>query len=1165
MNQADDFLIRQQALDTQCSFAVSAPAGSGKTGLLTQRVLALLGECEQPENILAITFTKKAAAEMQHRIFAALLKTQQQLDNNEGPPTNDYELKTWQLAKKVLLRNEEKQWQLLSLPKRLQITTIDSFCRLLGQQMPLANGMGTVPEMLDSASADHAYLLAARETLALIESQHDISKDLSRLVKHFNNQLGTIEELLIKLLKRRDQWLSYLYSAKDQRNLLESSLGLVINHHLSLLQEQILPFSGELLTLADYAANNLNQDNSESIICSCLGIVSLPGKYHSDLKEWAALAELLLTKEGSPRKRVNKTQGFPAVDKKASKEEQDFCKQQKQRIEALLKELGEHPELIKTLHLSRYLPDTGYSDEQWQLLDSLTRVLALLVAQLTIIFQQLGKTDFISVTLAALNALGEEDQPTDIALALDYRIQHILVDEFQDTSTPQLALLKKLSAGWQTGDGRTLFVVGDAMQSCYGFRDANVGIFLDIREQGISDIELIPLDLSVNFRSQQTIVDWCNTVFSAVFPQQNQINQGAVKYQNAIAFNPPEPDSGIQTHLLTSEEKLSDRQEEAKLIVKLIQEQQQKECDAQTKSHNSIAILVRKRSQVNEITQALNNAQISYRATELDKLDTNILVMDLLNLTRALLYPNDRIAWLSLLRAPWCGLDMFDLYHLANTKINNTKPQLTTLLFKHLDKVSLSASGTAVLNRFKDNISIINANQGRQDLRNWIESAWLQLGGDALLISSEEKYAVNAFFQCLEKHQQGGGLSNWSVFVGAISQLYNKSIATDIVNNATDAASIPPVEIMTIHKSKGLEFDTVIIPGLDLLANSDKQELLVWLEWLDAEQQSRLLISPVHATGNENDTIYTYIRSQQKQKQELEANRLFYVGCTRAIKQLHLLGHCLTKKNEVIKPNNNSALNNLWDHISETATTYSIEPNTLNANEYALSGKQTNQHPNKIIRLDSDWQAPLYIKNDLLKKYRLKHASSEQDNNLASPSELLQRNQRYFGQVLHSALELITQTGLENWNTQRIQEQHAFWKKQFLQLGLSDKLSQQYLEKLSSALERVFSSQTGRWLLSSEHEDSQCELALWSADKSVIKELVIDRTFICRKDNTRWIIDYKSSEPLTDQPIEDFTHAEGESYRQQLLAYKHLFEKQEQPIRCALYFPLIDILYEIKH
>lgn len=109
-----------------------------------------------------------------------------------------------------------------------------------------------------------------------------------------------------------------------------------------------------------------------------------------------------------------------------------------------------------------------------------------------------------------MSALGADEAPTDLALRLDYRLRHILVDEFQDTSWLQKKLLEKLTFDWQPGDGRTLFIVGDGMQSCYGFRNANVGLFLAVRDKGIGQVSLDSLKLRVNFRSQANIVDWVN-------------------------------------------------------------------------------------------------------------------------------------------------------------------------------------------------------------------------------------------------------------------------------------------------------------------------------------------------------------------------------------------------------------------------------------------------------------------------------------------------------------------------------------------------------------------------------------------------------------------------------------------------------------------------------
>ena len=125
------------------------------------------------------------------------------------------------------------------------------------------------------------------------------------------------------------------------------------------------------------------------------------------------------------------------------------------------------------------LPDPEYSDDEWEILNELLSLLPIAKRHLTDLFAERGVVDFQAIAMAALEALGPEDNPTDLMLSLDLRIQHILVDEYQDTSRRQLELLRALTRGWEPGDGRSLFIVGDPMQSIYLFRDAEVGLFLD--------------------------------------------------------------------------------------------------------------------------------------------------------------------------------------------------------------------------------------------------------------------------------------------------------------------------------------------------------------------------------------------------------------------------------------------------------------------------------------------------------------------------------------------------------------------------------------------------------------------------------------------------------------------------------------------------------------
>ncbi len=1177
-----DQAVRKEVLNTGQSFAVSAPAGSGKTGLLTQRVLALLGTCEQPENVLAITFTKKAAAEMKQRILSALQATQHKIAKNEPPPEDDYARTTWELACKVLKRDQEKNWQLLSLPNRLNITTIDSFCRQLSQQTPLTNELGNTPDVLDNAEVSYAYQLAARDTLASIESDENIRPDLIRLIKHFNNQLNTLEELFIRLLQRRDQWLSLLYATKDQRDFLESTLQTVINEHLEKTAEAILPYTGEIIALADFAATNCLKENIDSPINACAGIVELPLTDTSAIEQWLGLSELLTTKSGELRKKVDKRIGFPATDKTRSDEDNALNKQQKSRITDLLTELKSEEKLIELLNGIRTLPSPVYEDSQWELLDSLTRVLLVLVAKLNITFIGLGKTDFINITLAALRALGDEEKPTNLALILDYRIQHILVDEFQDTSSPQLELLKKLTAGWQPDDGRTLFLVGDAMQSCYGFRDANVGIFLNVREHGLGDIAIKPVNLTVNFRSDSTIVNWCNQVFSTVLPNESEVNTGAVKYQQAVAFNNTnnKGDSTISSYLFLSDEKITTRIDEASKVAHIIKDAQKQN------SAQSIAVLVRKRSQVKLISDALQAQDIDYRATDINRLNTDMDIIDLRSLTRALLFPNDRLAWFSILRAPWCGIDMNDLYYVGQYNIQYKHASLLTTLTQLVESeqtslsksyedqsatITLSNDGFIILQRFLKTITDAMAKHGRNNLREWVEGTWLQLGGGALLKKLEDYSKITTYFDLLEKYQQGYALPHWATFDAAIDNLFEKNI----INSKAD---VPPVEIMTIHKSKGLEFDTVIIPGLDQSSASDKQDLIAWQEWLDEDQQSRLLISPVHPAGSEKenrDSIHDYIRLQQRQKQSLESNRLFYVGCTRAIHNLHLLAHATLPKNK--ESNNkgiekekqqdeavaltfkaNTLLDKLWPSIEESTTIITID---TEANDTSLNNALS--HPAIISRLSADWALPEYPTTDLLSSYRLQHhAESLNTDNRAKPDALLQRYARYFGTVLHKALQDISESNYRQWNQDRINQQRNFWQIQLEEIGTPESLALDHSHQIVNIIKRILASETGQWILDNRHQDSACELSLWKeAYNKEMKEYIIDRTFIDISTNTRWIIDYKSSTPTEEQSLDEFITQQESQYRDQLVAYKQLFTQREETVKCALYFPILDTLH----
>jgi len=143
-----DYLERERALDNSRSWIVEAPAGSGKTGLLIQRYLKLLAspDVEQPEQVLAITFTRKATAEMKERILDALRDAQ-----NNQPPESPFQNTTLELSAQVLRRSNELGWHLFSQPHRLNIRTIDSVCGEIARSLPLLSGSAATATPVEDA------------------------------------------------------------------------------------------------------------------------------------------------------------------------------------------------------------------------------------------------------------------------------------------------------------------------------------------------------------------------------------------------------------------------------------------------------------------------------------------------------------------------------------------------------------------------------------------------------------------------------------------------------------------------------------------------------------------------------------------------------------------------------------------------------------------------------------------------------------------------------------------------------------------------------------------------------------------------------------------------------------------------------------------------------
>ena len=269
-----------------------------------------------------------------------------------------------------------------------------------------------------------------------------------------------------------------------------------------------------------------------------------------------------------------------------------------------------------------------------ELVNDMAELLELARASLRDVFRRASTVDFTEVARAARRALGTPESPTDLLYSLDYRIEHLLVDEFQDTSRAQYELVKALTEQWSEGDRRSLFLVGDPMQSIYRFREAEVGLFLRCwHERLLGSVCLERIKLETNFRSTPELIGWVRDTIGPIMTEENP-HLGAVQFRTSVAQRDP---GGAKARVVALIEDKGGQ--EAEEIVRVIK--------AAPKT-SSIAILVRARAHVNAILPVLRKAGIVYRAIEIEALKEQQHVMDVLSLTRAVLHLGDRVSWLAM-------------------------------------------------------------------------------------------------------------------------------------------------------------------------------------------------------------------------------------------------------------------------------------------------------------------------------------------------------------------------------------------------------------------------------------------------------------------------------------------------------------------------------------
>ena len=1066
--QASDARARQQAVDPANSVVLEAPAGSGKTRLLVTRYLNLLGRVTRPEEILAITFTNKAATEMRERVLAELA----------GDST---------AARVVRQLDEERHWDLENRPDRLKIQTIDSFAFMLARRQPVACEFVAAAPVEDASSL---YEDAAQRLLDRMAGSDPLAEEVADFVALLDNDAERARTFLAAALGKRDQWIDAVRETARDPDEIARRIG-------SGIEQLRAAVAGSL-----YAAFDDELRTDMANVCGHVaGVLDRTWSGWEDPQSWSLAAATLLTVKGTPRRQFRRPEGFEprhAAEKRLAME-----------TAAKIAAAGLAPQLA----LARRLPQTPVDAATRAPLRAIATALALAVTNLNETFAAHEAMDFTELALAANRALALDDLPTELAQALDYRIRHVLVDEFQDTSLSQHRLLAALVDGWEAGGGNTFFAVGDPMQSIYRFRDANLRQFLTTADRGFDQWPLRRLRLNTNFRSDTRLIGWCNSVFAHLFGERTDPIHGAVAFHEAVPGLDPVPDGsqgGVHIEMCVADPD-SQGQAQGEVVADRV------ESLLATDPEASIAVLVRARAVLDDMLPVWRRRGIAWRGTDIEPLVNEPVVRDLATLTEVLFVPDKSrqgmpLPWLALLRSPLVGLELPHLERVAQSAVSS-------------DGEGLSAPGRT---RWQRLAHVLAQDVRALQPRARVEHVWLRLGG-----ADAYRDAVSGG-DCLANAEQFFELLDARPALARRPDDLRRQLARLYAATGNDVAQGPAsdrhsIEVMTIHKAKGLEFDHVIVPGLEHVPARGPSPLLLWRP----EGDDVLIASRAHRGQH---TLYDWLETEEKAQDANELKRLFYVAATRAARSLSLIG-AVESAEQTARPPKDSMLELLWDiAYDDIAFKSDVGP-------IAERGQRT------LSRLPDDyqWSPPVELPSV---------------GQVASPparapvTRLDDHRDVVLGDLVHREMKLIADHGRPD--AYDVSPRLPVWERWLRPTGLSDADRGWVATQLRSQILAVVADTTGRWLLT-HHERDGREAPFTSVVDGELLHIVVDRTFV--EDGTRWIVDYKSTVLQRD---DDEITAQCQRHRPQLSRYAEVLgDLDGLPIRTALFFTAIPRLVEV--
>ena len=881
---------QKTAADPALSVFVTANAGSGKTTTLVNRVARLLLKRVRPEEILCVTYTKAAAAEMQARLFdklgtwavaddRALAKELAELDGRDPAALTDQELSD---ARVLFARA-------LETPGGLKIQTIHAFCEKLLRRFPLEAGVQPGFEVLEDQAAA-ALSHSAREDLAR-HALNDPEGPAGRAYAHFAVELAydAFHALLDALEARREALLEYLDridagAAPGPRQL----LGLAPDETVRDIEADFLAWldAADWTAAADsFATGGANDQKLAGQMRACVP----PGTTVE------ALTPIFIDSKGQPRDKFGTAKAPPAATTYLADVSLKYLATLDRLRAARIAEETEHALALARVHAALY--------------EAAKRAK--------------GALDFTDLVGRTVELLTQRAAAAWVLYKLDGGVEHVLIDEAQDTAPEQWAILRALTEPFFAGEGgerreripRTVFAVGDEKQSIYSFQGARPE---RLRQESQAHAALLPperfraVPLDTSFRSTEEVLAFVDLAFDA--PERTRALTGEtgdiathrparLGQHGAIDLwplfeDPAAPEREAWNAPVDKEDARSARKQLAQVLAREIRSQVEtgvaihdpkRRGAMRPVRYGDFLVLVRRRDATfEEIIRALKTEGVPVAGADRLKLKAHIVFDDLMALARFALFPEDDLSLAEALRSPFCGLDDFGppdaLYPLADRVAREGRSLWRELQRRGDEQPAWAAARdfmrTLIDARDRDPFAFFSTalNQVGPDGRSGRARVLDRLGREA------EEAIDETLAQVLAAEARGG--RDLETCLALLEQ-------ADVEVKREMEGTRDEVRVMTVHGSKGLEAPVVILPDTTSRAKPQGPTLMpVTLQ----DGGEAWLMCPSSAKGD--CALSAEVRQARVDRTDAESLRLLYVALTRARDRLIVMGRKLSRPQE---------------------------------------------------------------------------------------------------------------------------------------------------------------------------------------------------------------------------------------------------------------------------